>query len=174
MKQGLNRSLCLKTYTVPYILTQYVIMLNKLIKETLLMNFKFYNTLPLEARNIRQQVFVTEQGFQQEFDNIDSIATHLVIFEGEVAVATARLFKGKTEKDFIVGRIAVLPEYRKQHLGAKIMELLENKVQELGGKTIYLLAQCRAQNFYEKQGYQAQGETTMDEACPHINMAKTL
>ncbi len=138
------------------------------------MNFAFYKDLPIEARNIRQKVFIDEQGFKHEFDHIDPIATHLVIFEDDTAVATARLFKGKTEKDFIIGRIAVLPDYRNKHLGAQIMALLENKIKELGGKTIYLLAQCRAQRFYEKQGYEIQGEPIMDEFCKHINMVKTL
>lgn len=134
----------------------------------------FYNTLPPVAANIRQQVFVDEQGFQHEFDDIDNSALHLVLWENDVALATARLFAGETKGAFIVGRIAVLPAYRNKHLGAKIMELLEDKIKELQGKTIFLSAQCRVQPFYEKQGYKAQGEPTMDEFCPHINMIKTL
>ena len=37
-----------------------------------------FDYLPLEAKNIRETVFVNEQGFNYEFDDIDDIATHLV------------------------------------------------------------------------------------------------
>jgi len=138
------------------------------------MNYKFYTALPLGAHDIRQKVFVDEQGFQNEFDAIDNVAVHLVIFEDNIPVSTARLFKGKIEDEFIVGRIAVLPEYRNKHIGAKIMEILENKIKELGGETIVLSAQCRVRPFYEKQGYKAQGESYLEGLCPHIKMAKPI
>jgi len=138
------------------------------------MHFKFYKDLPVEARNIRQKIFVDEQGFQHEFDAIDNIAAHLVIFENNIPVSTARLFKGKPKEAFIVGRIAVLPEYRNKHIGAKIMEILENKIKELGGETIVLSAQCRVRPFYEKQGYEAHGKSYLEGLCPHIKMAKPL
>ena len=35
-----------------------------------------YNFLPDEAKEIRIKVFVEEQGFKQEFDELDSICTH--------------------------------------------------------------------------------------------------
>ena len=37
-----------------------------------------YSFLPDEARTIREQVFLQEQGFTQEFDAEDSRALHLV------------------------------------------------------------------------------------------------
>ena len=138
------------------------------------MHFKFYKDLPVEARNIRQKVFVDEQGFEHEFDTIDTTATHLIIFDDNGAIATARLFRGKSEENFIVGRIAVLPTYRNKHIGAKMMEILQTKIKELGGKTIVLSAQCRVRPFYEKQGYVAQGQAYLEGLCEHIKMVKTL
>ena len=45
---------------------------------------KTYHTLPVEAKAIREEVFVKEQGFVHEFDDTDQIATHLVLFyQGE-------------------------------------------------------------------------------------------
>ena len=138
------------------------------------MNYKFYTALPQEAHDIRQQVFVDEQGFQHEFDTIDAKAVHLIIFNEVKAIATARLFNGKTQGEFIVGRIAVLPEYRNKHIGAEMMEILQKRIKELGGKEIVLSAQCRVRPFYEKQGYKAQGQPYLEGLCEHIKMVKTM
>lgn len=40
----------------------------------------YTHILPAEAQKIRQAVFVTEQGFQEEFDQTDRISIHLVAF----------------------------------------------------------------------------------------------
>ena len=48
------------------------------------------------------------------FDDIDDIAYHLIIWEGEKAIANARLYRDEDEKNsYIIGRLAVLKEYRK-------------------------------------------------------------
>ena len=49
-----------------------------------------------EAAEIRTEVFVREQGFEEEFDRIDPAALHVVLFEAGEAAATGRLF---TEAD---------------------------------------------------------------------------
>lgn len=42
------------------------------------MNTKTYTTLPQEAKDIRIEVFMKEQGFENEFDDIDQISSHIV------------------------------------------------------------------------------------------------
>ena len=42
------------------------------------MNILIYDTLPDEAAEIRRAVFVEEQGFHNEFDEIDKRAKHIV------------------------------------------------------------------------------------------------
>lgn len=46
------------------------------------MEIKIYNQLPDEAKEIRLEVFVKEQGFEEEFDDIDETAAHIVLFDG--------------------------------------------------------------------------------------------
>lgn len=46
------------------------------------METKIYNQLPDEAKEIRLEVFVKEQGFEEEFDDIDETAAHIVLFDG--------------------------------------------------------------------------------------------
>ena len=121
-------------------------MISKGVKMNL--KYKFFDYLPQEAKDIRTEVFVNEQKFENEFDDVDDIAYHLIIWEGEKAIANARLYREKDEKNsYIIGRLAVLKEYRKCHIGTKLMNLLEEKVKALSGEKISLSAQCRARAF---------------------------
>ena len=51
-----------------------------------------------DARLIRQQVFVEEQGFVNEFDDIDAKAYHAVIYTGGYPIATGRHWTYLREK----------------------------------------------------------------------------
>ncbi len=137
------------------------------------MEIKIFNSLPQEAKRIRTEVFVEEQGFVEEFDSDDKIAVHLVGFEGNKAIATSRIIK-KKDGSFLIGRIAVSKEYRKGGIGAKIIQASEKYISEIGGKHIYIHSQLQAQGFYEKQGYSPIGEHDYEEGCPHQMMFKQI
>ncbi len=136
--------------------------------------YKKLNYLSPDAKNIREEVFVSEQGFQNEFDEIDNYATHLVFYEKNTPVAVCRYYKDREENTYIVGRIAVLKTYRGNHFGQYILEVLEKNILSEGGEKISLSAQVRVQSFYEKSGYVAKGDIYRDEHCPHIRMEKIL
>lgn len=126
-----------------------------------------------DAKMIRQAVFVEEQGFKQEFDEIDDQAIHLVIYRNNAPIAVGRMYQ-KDEKTVIFGRIATMKNCRHQHLGSQIVKALEQKGRELGYQQVSLSAQQRAQGFYEKLGYQIEGKEYYDEWCLHITMKKLL
>ena len=65
--------------------------------------------------------------------------------------------------DFIIGRVAVLPEFRGRNLGAQIMLALEQEARRVGGKRISLSAQCRASGFYQTLGYREIGEAYLED-----------
>jgi Predicted acyltransferase len=136
--------------------------------------YKKLNYLSPDAQKIREEVFVSEQGFQNEFDEIDNYATHLVFYEKNTPVAVCRYYEDKEKNTYIVGRIAVLKAYRGNHFGQHILEVLEQNILAEGGEKISLSAQVRVQSFYKKSGYIAKGETYLDENCPHIFMEKIL
>ncbi len=136
------------------------------------MNYKFYETLPKEAIYIREEVFMKEQGFQNEFDDIDSHCLHLVVFKEDKPIGCARMYEENNK--MILGRIAVLKDYRKQNVGTYIMSLLEQKAKELNFNITALSAQVRASSFYKNKGYIQSGEEYFDEYCPHIHMEKIL
>ncbi len=128
-----------------------------------------------QARRIREEIFMQEQGFQVEFDEIDPIAYHLLLWQEGEAVATGRLFpKAGDGAVYIVGRVAVRKAWRGRDLGRAVLEQLEQKARQLGAGRIELSAQVQAQGFYEKLGYTASGQPYLDEHCPHIHMEKTV
>lgn len=134
--------------------------------------FREYGYLPKEALDIRETVFVKEQGFVEEFDTVDGIATHIVAFCDGKAAANCRFF----EQDgyYLIGRIAVLQEFRSQGLGGSIIRHAEERISAIGGKEIRIHAQARVEDFYKKLGYVSIGDYDFDENCRHIWMVKYL
>lgn len=121
---------------------------------------------------LRTEVFVEEQKFEEEFDAIDPIADHLLLFDRNVPVATARIFK---ENDWwMIGRICVKRSYRGKQLGRQVLSLAEKRIRDEGGTKAALNAQTRAQLFYERCGYHSVGDVFFEEYCEHIRMEKRL
>lgn len=139
------------------------------------MNIKIYDELSEAAKTIREEVFMREQGFQNEFDTIDDIAKHIVFFaEGDRPIATCRVFQDEELDFYVLGRLAVIKEFRGQNVGAQMIEEAEKCVRKMGGSELALHAQCRVSKFYQKLGYAEYGEVEDDEGCPHIWMRKQL
>ena len=77
-------------------------------------------TLPAEARKLREDVFIHEQGFQNEFDETDQSAHHVVCWENDRAVGTCRFFPAEEPDTYYIGRMAVAKDHRHQQLGTVI------------------------------------------------------
>ncbi len=133
-----------------------------------------YRSLPQEATFVRTRVFVEEQGFQNEFDEIDASALHLVASEEGAPVGTCRLFLSAARGCYVLGRLAVLKAGRGKGVGQALVRACEKCALEDGQHRIELLAQVRAQGFYEKLGFHALDERCDDEGCPHVWMRKDL
>jgi predicted GNAT family N-acyltransferase len=125
-----------------------------------------------DGKIIREMIFVTEQGFENEFDEIDEKAVHCVVYYGGFPAATGRLYE--RDGELHIGRIAVMRGCRGRKLGSKVMAELESYGAAQGAKECTLSAQTQAAEFYEKLGYRAVGEVYYDEFCPHIKMVKSL
>ncbi len=136
------------------------------------MRVEYFNFLPRQAKQIRIAVFMDEQGFTDEFDALDEICTHLVMFDRDIPVATCRTWLA--EDGWHVGRLAVIKYYRGRGLGQEMLVHAEKYIRNLGGDSISLHAQCRAEAFYRMCGYTPYGETDYDEGVPHVHMRKIL
>lgn len=123
---------------------------------------------------IRMTVFVDEQRVpeEEELDADDETATHFLVEQDGVAIATARLLdKGAYSK---IGRVAVSKVARGTGAGAALMRFIEAHAQSRGAREVVLDAQVQALGFYEKLGYWAEGEEFLDAGIPHYRMRKHL
>ena len=136
------------------------------------LSYQLFDFLHLDCKMIRERVFMQEQGFQNEFDNIDDTALHIVVYADNKPAATGRLYCESGE--WHIGRIAALSEYRGCSLGSMVVTELEKAGTSRGVKFISLSAQCRAAGFYEKLGYAQTDDLHDDEGCPHVTMVKEL
>lgn len=154
------------------------------------MKVAIYETLTDPAREIRKNVFIDEQGFEEEYDEIDEVAVHFVLFEDEPssierssieqsaivqsAIATCRVFWNEEMNAYTLGRLAVIAKSRGKNIGSILVHEVEKYVRLRGGTEIVLHAQCRASEFYRKLGFAEFGEVQDEEGCPHIWMRKPL
>jgi predicted GNAT family N-acyltransferase len=130
-----------------------------------------------DAFEVRRIVFIDEQEFDPELDidDIDPIAHHIVIYDADRAVATARVFPHESGGGcYAIGRVAVLKGYRGTGLGLFIMREAEKLAEKLGAKSFTLGAQIQATGFYRKLGYIEYGGMYYEEHCEHINMSKAV
>ena len=134
----------------------------------------------IEAKSIRQQVFVEEQGvpLELEVDDKDNLSTtiHVALCKDRVMVATGRILDAGT-KHIHLGRIAVLKNYRGLGLGREIILGMEKIACEMTNEkvTSFLSAQLYAEKFYESLGYVRENdEIYLDAGIKHIDMQKRL
>jgi predicted GNAT family N-acyltransferase len=91
------------------------------------------------------------------------------------AVGTGRLLRGPAGGARI-GRIAVLPAWRRQGVGSRLLRLLEEAALARGAARILLHAQVPVQPFYERHGYAVDppGAVFLEDEIPHVAMSKRL
>ena len=135
---------------------------------------KIFDSLPSDAMDIRVAVFVREQGFIDEEDENDSVATHFVMYEDSKPIATCRIFPTDDGKEYFFGRLAVLKKYRGQGLGSRLLKAAEEYVASKSGEKISLHSQYHAKEFYEFCGYTVCGEIEYEQNHPHVPMTKNL
>ncbi|MGN1202551.1 MAG: GNAT family N-acetyltransferase [Eubacterium sp.] len=138
------------------------------------MIIKKYNSLSNDAMLVRKTVFIDEQGFRDEFDEIDKFAVHLVAYDDDKPIAACRFFWSNERNAYLIGRLAVIKEYRGTKLGAKMIKNAEELIKAKGGTAVELHSQEQAVGFYQKQGYTICSEMEYEEFCPHYWMRKEL
>ena len=136
------------------------------------MDYRKFKELNEDIISIRRTVFEKEQGFQNEFDEIDQNCSHIVLYDNDKPVAVCRFFKENGV--YHIGQVAIVKEYRGKHLGKYILQIAENEIKKDGGSNIVVSAQVRVKDFYAKNGYSETGEIFFDEYCEHINMISSL
>ncbi len=124
------------------------------------------------ARPVRERVFVTEQKVPREleWDDRDAGSLHAVAFDGERrAIGTARLLP-----DGHIGRMAVLPEWRRRGVGSALARELVRRAGDMGFAEVVLNAQVQAEPFYRALGFEPRGPVFEEAGIPHRQMALAL
>jgi len=122
---------------------------------------------------LRNRVFVVEQNcVYQDADAKDQKAYHLFAKQDDKLIAYARMFKsGDYFDNASIGRVVVAPEFRKQHLGKKLMQKAINFVlNELQENSIEISAQTYLIKFYKDLGFKPFGDEYLEDGLPHIKM----
>jgi predicted GNAT family N-acyltransferase len=125
---------------------------------------------------IRTEVFVHEQKClpSEEFDELDALAKHFLLFENNIAVATGRF--RQTEKGIKLERIATLLDFRGKGYATKILNHLmdESSIHHPETNYFYLHAQVSVLPLYEILGFKAYGNTFIEADIVHQAMEKTI
>ncbi|WP_334071819.1 MULTISPECIES: GNAT family N-acetyltransferase [Paenibacillus] len=128
---------------------------------------------------IRKEVFVQEQNVPldleiDEFDKLSPDVHHVLVEVDGTYAATGRLtyYKDNSAK---MQRIAVRKAFRSHGVGKILLIALEELARELAFSQSVLDAQCQAEGFYRKLGYDTISTEPFDDAgIPHVRMVKTL
>jgi predicted GNAT family N-acyltransferase len=121
---------------------------------------------------VRRTVFIEEQSVPEdlEWDDEDERSYHvLATLEDGTPVGTGRL-----KLDCHIGRMAVLPEWRRRGVGSAILQSLIEYAQRDGCTTLRLNAQTHALGFYERYGFCAVGDEFGEAGIPHRAMELRL
>jgi predicted GNAT family N-acyltransferase len=117
---------------------------------------------------VRKTVFVDEQKvpLEIEMDEHDPQCQHVLAYDqNNRPIGTGRLDpKGK------VGRMAVLPQYRRMGVGSRILKTLIQYGRDKGLCRFYLSAQLHAIGFYEQYGFTRYGEEFKEAGIMHVMM----
>ena len=90
---------------------------------------------------------------EEEFDEHDTPETkYIVAIDNYLPVATCRMFPIDGAQ-VMLGRIVVLPEYRRQGLGSKVVRAMEQWAKELGYVKAVVESRDNKVKFYESMGY---------------------
>ncbi len=126
------------------------------------------------ALGVRFRVFVGEQQvpMEEELDEVDATATHAIVLNGGEVVATGRVFFRDEDSAARIGRMAVDMEYRRQGIGGRLLQFLEDHATAQGVTTYILNAQVYVKDFYAAHGYTERGEEFLEADIVHILMRK--
>lgn len=112
---------------------------------------------------------------REEFDEHDCDGTkYIVLLDDGYPAATCRFYEINAET-VTLGRVVVLPEYRRQKLGNRVISEAEKWISELGYSRIEIESRTVAVDFYKKNGFRIVDETVIKSGffeC--VRMAKEI
>ena len=121
---------------------------------------------------IRTKVFCEEQKISKEieFDNLDHLCGHFLIFEQEKAIATARV-REKKQNVLKIERVAVLLELRRLNVGSILIKNIIKHHMNLNDNISFILhSQVVVADFYKTLNFISYGDQFFEDGIPHKAM----
>jgi predicted GNAT family N-acyltransferase len=121
---------------------------------------------------IRRHVFIEEQCVPEhlEWDGLDESSQHFLALDCDNnAIGCSRLLAGGQ-----IGRMAVLPEWRRRGVGAALLQAAIAASRLQGCVLVRLSAQVTAILFYENAGFRVCSDVYLDAGIPHRDMELSL
>jgi predicted GNAT family N-acyltransferase len=121
---------------------------------------------------VRDQVFVIEQQVAREDDrdDFDARSRHVLARDGEGhPIGTGRL-----TPDGVIGRLAVMPDWRGRQVGAVMLNALLEQARALAYPAVELHAQTQAIGFYQRFGFTVDGDEFIECDIPHQTMRREI
>lgn len=125
--------------------------------------------------DLRRAVFIDEQRVPEadEWDGLDDQALHVLAWEDDRPVGTARL-RWLADGVAKAERVAVVRDRRGSGIGRRLMVALFQAAREGGATRMDLGAQVAAIPFYESLGFTVEGPVFLDAGIPHRHMHRNL
>ena len=131
--------------------------------------FQFDNKYLMKiAHNIRYDVFVIGQNCPENIEwEFEEESTHFLVFDNKEAVATAR--HRETENGYKLERFAVLENKRGNGYGNIVLKAILEDLSNFK-ESIYMHAQLDVIPFYEKMGFEKEGDLFIEANITHYKM----
>lgn len=149
--------------------------LTTLLMDNLKLKIVTYSEAEESIRAIRHLVFQVEQKVDPalDFDGLDPQSQHILAYVNEQPIGTTRL-RYLDEQTVKIERLAVLPEFRGQGIGHKIMAAALKFLTQSQVKTVQLHAQLYIKDLYLKLGFVQVGAIFKEAEILHVKMQKHL
>lgn len=126
-----------------------------------------------QLSQVRRAVFIEEQGVPEEleWDGEDEAAIHVLASDHDgQPIGTGRLLMHDPPAH--IGRMAVVKAWRGRGVGSAILDALLAEVGRRGLAGVFLNAQTQAVPFYERFGFEREGQEFPDAGMPHYRMTR--
>lgn len=128
------------------------------------------------ALKLRREIFIEEQNVseEEEIDGKDDECWHIVGFEEDTAVATARLYF-LDDTTLKIQRVCVSKSVRGKKVGYQLMQAIENWAKSNHIHLMKLSSQDHVIDFYRQVGFEISNEEGyLDANIPHHDMEKNI
>ena len=110
----------------------------------------------------------------REFDEHDGPDTkYVLVTDEDFPIATARMYP-LDKRSMMIGRVVVLPEYRRQGIGTMLVSECEAWAEDLYFSKTVVESRDSKVAFYQEMGYEIRGEAVQGDTFRCVRMEKDL